>query len=54
MIDTRYMYPNEYTKEFLEFAAKDYQKKEKLRRWCLMMAGNMMLISAINVTPPMY
>lgn len=30
MTDTRYMYSNEYTKEFLEFAAKDYQKKEKL------------------------
>lgn len=30
MVDTKYMYPNNYTKEFRQFAQKDYRRNEKL------------------------
>lgn len=30
MINSKYMYSNEYTRQFLEFASKDYKNREKL------------------------
>lgn len=35
MINTNYMYKNNYTEEFLQFSSKDYSRKEKLEIKCV-------------------